>query len=126
MILIPRSNRNNRNNRNSRKQSGNRGNEKKQPKTEGRVEAPYPHFRKYLKSGHPALIVGEMVNEKKQEEYWFRKVMHGDKDGRHNNEMVYPNPKPGDKEPMHIAKRKRHDLKSFFSLKPYKWKYPKK
>ena len=98
--------------------------QEKQPT--GRVEAPYPHFRKYLKSGHPALILGERINEKNEEEYQYRKVMHGEKDGRHNNEPVVPNPKTGDTEPMYIGKRKRFDLKKFFSLKPYNWKYNKK
>ncbi len=122
MIYISRSNRNT---KNSNKR--NIGDKKQnQSKKQERVEAPYPHFRKYLKSKHPALILGERRNDKNEEEYQYRKVMHGEKDGRHNNEKVYPNPKPGDKEPMYIGKRKRYDLKKFFSLKPYKWKYPKK
>ncbi len=28
-----------------------------------RVSAPFPHFRYYKKSGHPALIVGEQKTE---------------------------------------------------------------
>ena len=120
-IISKKSNRqNNRKIKNSRNTRGNSG--YNQPQKQVRVEAPYPHFRKYLKSGHPALIVGERLNANSQEEYQYRKVMHGDKDGRHNNDPVIPNPKPGDTEPMYIAKRKRYDLKKFFSLKPYKWK----
>ncbi len=45
-----------------------------------RVEAPYPHFRHYKKSGHPALIVGEQKREGEKDEYKFRKVMHSEKD----------------------------------------------
>lgn len=85
----------------------------------------YPHFRRYKKSGHPALIVGEQKTETK-EEYKFRKVMHGEKDGRHRNEEVYPNPNPEDKKPMHISNRVRHDEKSFFSSWKYPWIYKKK
>jgi len=80
----------------------------------------YPHFRKYVKSGHPALIVGEY----NANEYKYRKVMHSERDGRHLNEKVYPNPNPADKEPMHIAKRVRHDEKQYFPKK-YSWKYKK-
>ncbi len=91
-----------------------------------RVEAPYPHFREFLKSKHPALIVGEQVSKENGEEYKYRKVMHNDKDGRHLNEVVFPNPNPKDNKPMYIAKRVRHEKKSYFSLTPKKWKYPKK
>ncbi len=80
----------------------------------------YPHFRKYVKSGHPALIVGEHNTN----EYKYRKVMHSERDGRHLNEKVYPNPNPADKKPMHIAKRVRHDEKKYFPRK-YPWKYKK-
>lgn len=90
-----------------------------------RVEAPYPHFRYFKKSQHPALIVGEQKTEQK-EEYRYRKVMHGDRDGRHLNEVVYPNPDPKDPEPMHIARRVRHEEKKHFNDTPLPWKYPKK
>lgn len=83
----------------------------------------YPHFRKYKKSGHPALIVGEYLLNNK--EYTYRKVSHSERDGRHLNEKVYPNPNPLDKKPMYIAKRQRHDLKSNFSTWQYPWKYKK-
>ena len=75
------------------------------------------HFRYYLKGRHPALIIAE-----EKDEYKFRKVMHSERDGRHLNEKVYPNPNPKDKNPMYIAKRKRHDKKKYFSYK-YPWKY---
>ena len=82
----------------------------------------FPHFRKYRPSKHPALIVGEHSPE----EYRYRKVMHGDRDGRHLNERIYPNPNPLDKEPMHIVRRVRHDKKDNFSKWKYPWKYPGK
>lgn len=90
-----------------------------------RVEAPYPHFRYYKKSRHPALIVGEQTNET-VEEYKYRKVMHGERDGGRPNEKVYPNPNPKDPEPMYIGKRIRHDDKNNFEELPLSWKYPKK
>lgn len=81
----------------------------------------YPHFRRYKVSNHPALI----VNEHSDTEYDYRKVMHGEKDGRHLNEKVEPNPDPTDKKPMYIAKRVRHDKKNKFG-KRLPWQYPKK
>ena len=98
--------------------------ERARKKTE-RVEAPFPHFRKYRKSGHPALIVGEQTTDKK-EEYRYRKVTHSEYENRHLNEKVYPNPNPSDPEPMYIGKRTRHDEKKHFDPKPLPWKYPKK
>ena len=86
------------------------------------VFAPYPHFRFYKKSGHPALIVGEQPVE----EYRFRKVMHSERDGGRPNEKVSPNPDRSDREPMYISKRVRHDKKSTFEDKPLSWKYPNK
>lgn len=82
----------------------------------------YPHFRYYKKSGHPALI----TEERSKDEYNYRKVMHSEKDGRHLNERVFPNPNPKDKKPMYIGKRVRHDLKLRFEKDPLPWKYPKK
>ncbi len=85
----------------------------------------FPHFRKYLKSKHPALIVGEQkINN--IDEWKYRKVMHCEKDGRHLNEKIYPNSDPTDKEPMYIAKRIRHDNKKYFSSWQYPWKYKKR
>lgn len=93
--------------------------------TSKRIEAPYPHFRYYRKSKHPALIVGEQKTGVK-EEYRYRKVTHSDRDGRHLNEKVDPNPNPKDPDPMYIGKRIRHDVKDNFSPKPLPWKYSKK
>lgn len=99
---------------------------KERQQQQGRVEAEYPHFRYYKKSQHPALITGEQVNEKKQDEYNYRKVMHSEKDGKRNNEKIEPNPNPRDSKPMYIGRRTRHDVKSNFDEKPLPWKYPKK
>ena len=85
----------------------------------------YPHFRYYKPSQHPTLVVGEQKSNK-GDEYRYRKVMHNEKDGRHLNEKVYPNPNPKDKEPMYIGKRVRHDVKTKFEKEPLPWKYPKK
>lgn len=82
----------------------------------------FPHFRHYKKSGHPALITAEYS----ETEYNYRKVMHSEKDGKRNNEKVYPNPNPKDDKPMYIGKRVKHDSKKFFGKVPYPWKYPKK
>lgn len=79
----------------------------------------YPHFRNYKKSGHPALI----VSERSEEEYNYRKVTHSERDGRHLNEKVFPNPNPRDQKPMYIGKRTRHDKKIFFGKRlPYNLK----
>lgn len=108
-------------------------NKKKSSKGNRRIETAYPHFRYYRKSKHPALIVGEQKGSKETaqgvkevDEYRYRKVMHGEKDGRHLNEVVYPNPNPRDEKPMYIAKRVRHDDKEKFENSPLPWKYPKK
>jgi len=82
----------------------------------------YPHFRYYRKSKHPALI----TEERSQDEYNYRKVMHSEKDGKRRNEKIYPNPNPRDKKPMYIGKRVRHDKKEYFESKPLPWKYSKK
>lgn len=94
---------------------------KKRPTIRPTEKEEYPHFRRYRKNGHPALIVGEHS----EQEYKFRKVMHSDRDGRHLNEKVSPNPNRYDKEPMYIAKRVRHDRKGAFGEK-LPWKYPGK
>ena len=91
-----------------------------------RVEAPYPHFRYYRKSGHPTLVVGEQRDENNTDEYRYRKVTHSERDGRHLNEKIDPNPNPKDPDPMYIGKRVRHDDKNNFELMPLPWKYPKK
>ena len=87
--------------------------EKKKKAPSKKAKEIYPHFRKYIKSGHPALIVGEHL----ENEYQYRKVMHSDRDGRHLNEKVYPNPNKADKNSMYIAKRVRHDEKKYFPKK---------
>ncbi len=94
---------------------------KEQNKPSKHISAPYPHFRYYRKNRHPALIVGEQPVE----EYQYRKVMHSEKDGRHLNEKVFPNPNSKDKKPMYIAKRIRHDKKTNFEDRPLPWKYKK-
>ena len=96
--------------------------EKYNTKKKKHVSALYPHFRYYKKSKHPALIVGEQPTD----EYRYRKVMHGEKDGRHLNEKISPNPNPKDKKPMYITKRVRHDKKQNINETPLPWKYPKK
>ena len=108
-----------------RRKAAENARKKKKSGTSKRVEAPYPHFRYFKKSQHPALIVGEQKTEQK-EEYRYRKVMHGDRDGRHLNEEIYPNPDPKDPDPMHIARRVRHEEKKHFNDTPLPWKYPKK
>ena len=90
-----------------------------------KVKETFPHFRLYKKSKHPALIVGEQSNNK-VEEWNYRKVTHSEKDGRHLNEKVYPNPNLSDNRPMYISKRVRHDIKKNFSSWKYPWKYKKK
>ncbi len=82
----------------------------------------YPHFRKFLKSNHPALI----VSERSDVEYNYRKVTHSERENGKLNEKVFPNPNPRDKEPMYIGKRVRYDNKKYFSTWSYPWKYPKK
>ena len=86
------------------------------------VKERFPHFRYYIKSGHPALIMSERTID----EYNYRKVMHSEKDGKRSNEKVFPNPDPSDKEPMYIGKRVRHDKKTNFENKILPWKYPNK
>ena len=78
----------------------------------------FPHFRKYKKSGHPAMITGEYSSK----EWNYRKVMHSEKEGKHLNEKIFPNPNPIDPKPMHVAKRVRHDNKNNFSKWKYNWK----
>ncbi len=95
-------------------------NNKKSSRADRKTKEKYPHFRHYLVSGHPALV----VDEHSDSEYKYRKVMHSERDGRHLNEKVYPNPNKRDREPMYIAKRVRHDKKKHFGKK-YPWKYGK-
>lgn len=99
-----------------------KGKNKTPRKTATNSKEKFPHFRYYVKSKHPALIVGEQPVE----EYRYRKVMHSEKDGNRSNEKVDPNPNPRDKRPMYIGKRVRHDKKKYFENKPLPWKYPEK
>lgn len=86
-----------------------------------KTKSKFPHFRKYYKSGHPALIVGE--EKSNQKDMWkFKKVMHEPKDGRHLNDEVSPNPNKKDPRPMYIGRRVRKDEKKHFSPWKYKWK----
>ena len=85
----------------------------------------FPHFRFYRPGRHPALIISKKCNLS-VEEFLYRKVMHGDRDGRHLNEKVEPNPNSKDREPMYIAKRIRHDKINNFSNWKYPWKYKSK
>lgn len=94
----------------------------KQPKTHKPQAETYPHFRYYNKSKHPALI----TDEHSADEYQYRKVTHSERETRHINEKVYPNPNPLDPKPMFIVKRKRHDKKKNFSEWKYPWRYPPK
>lgn len=66
-----------------------------------------------------------IVSEFSDDEYRYRKVMHSERDGRHLNEKVEPNPDPSDKKPMYIGKRVRHDKKVEFGSR-LSWKYYKK
>ena len=104
-----------------RRPTAGRKGQKKKPGTMSGKKI-YPHFRYYKKSGHPALITAEHSKD----EYKYRKVMHSEKDGRHFNEKVYPNPDPRDRNPMYIAKRVRHDRKTAFESQALPWKYPRK
>lgn len=81
----------------------------------------FPHFRHYMKSNHPALITGELTPD----EYKYRKVTHSEREGRHLNEKIQPNPDPTDERPMYIVKRQRHDKKKYFG-KILPWRLPKK
>lgn len=65
------------------------------------------------------MIVGEQNSQEKGEEWKYRKVTHSDKDGRHLNDKIEPNPNKKDPQPMYVGKRVRHDSKNNFS----KWKY---
>ena len=83
----------------------------------------FPHFRRYKPSKHrPALVEGETKNH---DEYVFRKCTHKERNNRHINEKVVPNPDPHDPKPMYIQKKRLHDVKTNFDKKKLPWKYPK-
>ena len=89
------------------------------------IEAPYPHFRKYKKSRHPALLVGE--DRKNRNVVIFHRTSHESSVARKKGFFVIsPNPKPGDSRPMYVEKKKRADEKKFFSPRPYTWKIKNK
>jgi len=82
----------------------------------------YPHFRYYIKSKHPVLIIGE----NSEGEYLFRKVTSSERDGGRPNEKIEPNPDPTRTTPMYIGKRIRHDKKKFFDKRILPWTLPNK
>lgn len=85
------------------------------------VKETYPHFRKYFKSNHPALITKDCGDD-----YEFRRVTSAEFSGHHKNEKVFPNPDQSRKTPMYIVKAKQKDNKKRFSLWKYPWSYEKK
>ncbi|MDR1094145.1 MAG: hypothetical protein LBL66_08375 [Clostridiales bacterium] len=100
-----------------------KGGKKPNKRTQGKPNGEkFPHFRFYLKSRHPALIVGD----RPVDEYNYKKVTSSERDGNHPNEKVEPNPDKTKSTPMYIGKRTRHDKKKNFSKWKYPWKYPKK
>ena len=81
-----------------------------------------PHFRKYKRNGHPALIVGEAKIKEEKDGFLYRKASHSKKLTTKTYEKVFPNPNPKDPRPMYIEKRKRADYKKQFGPKlPWKW-----
>lgn len=90
-------------------------------KNESAKKEKFPHFRRYNKSGHPALILDE-----DKDDYLFRRVTSSEKSGHHKNEKVFPNPDTRRSTPMYIVKNRQKDKKKFFSKKKYSWKYPNK
>lgn len=68
------------------------------------------HFRRYIKSGHPAYIVDEEGNT-----YVFHRVTSSEKSGHHKNWKVDPNPDKDKKTPMYIVKQEQQDKKKNFS-----------
>lgn len=81
----------------------------------------YPHFRKYFKSNHPALILSDQ-----KDDYEFRRVTSSEFSGHHRNEKVEPNPDRTRKTPMYIVKQRQRDKKKRFSSWKYPWKYEPK
>ena len=67
------------------------------------------HFRIYLRSNHPAYIIGEDGDC-----YLFHRVTSSPKNGRHLNWMISPNPDTKRKTPMFIVKKKQRDKKKRF------------
>lgn len=67
----------------------------------------FPHFRRYNKSGHPALITDEF-----DDYYKFRRVTSSEFSGHHRNEKVDPNPDKRRDTPMYIVKQRQRDKKN--------------
>ena len=95
---------------------------KKSSTSTGKTKEIYPHFRHYKKSGHPALILSEDIEEK----YKFRRVTSSEFSGHHRNERIEPNPDKRRKTPMYIVKQRQSDYKKNFSMWKDPWKFPKK
>ena len=74
------------------------------------------HFRKYIKSGHPAYILDQEGNM-----YVFHRVTFATKSGHHTNWKIDPNPDKTKKTPMYIVKQEQKDNQKHFSKKelPY-------
>lgn len=96
-------------------------NNKPARKSESAKKEKFPHFRRYNKSGHPALILDE-----EKDDYLFRRVTSSEKSGHHKNEKVFPNPDKRRSTPMYIVKNRQKDKKKYFSKKKYPWEYPNK
>ena len=77
----------------------------------------FPHFRRYKKSNHPALIVAEAKKDKEKDSYLYRKTSHSPKLTTRSYDKISPNPNPKDDRPMFIEKRKRVDYKKNFGPK---------
>lgn len=99
----------------------NNGKKKTPRKNVAKNKEEFPHFRRYKKSGHPALITGEV-----EDNYNFRRVTSSEFSGHHRNEKVFPNPDKRKTTAMYIVKQRQTDKKIFFSKKKYPWKYPSK
>ena len=85
----------------------------------------FPHFRKYKRSNHPALIVGSATIKKNDDGFLYRKTSHSPGVSKRSSEKVSPNPNPKDPNPMYIEKRKRADYRHKFGEK-LNWKLPQK
>lgn len=86
--------------------------------------AKYPHFRRYKRSKHPALILSSAKKTTNNDSYLYRKTSHSPKLTSRGYEKVYPNPNPKDPNPMYIENKKRVDYKNQFGP-DLGWKYKK-
>ncbi len=85
----------------------------------------FPHFRKYKRSNHPALIIGLAKIKKEADGFLYRKTSHSPGVSKKKCDKIDPNPNPNDNRPMYIEKRKRADFKFRFGEK-LNWKFPQK